>query len=134
MRQGQKIIYFLCNLIKLRLAFLASLMFDALFVRVMVKQSSRKHTLEPFLRSSPLSRTPSVASVVSACGLTQSQGELVEALQFGHKGADGVPGLLLQSEVAGVLDGLQAAKHRCSLTKKKKMVLKTTSDLTHSFK
>lgn len=134
MRQGQKIIYFLCNLIKLRLAFLASLMFDALFVRVMVKQSSRKHTLEPFLRSSPLSRTPSVASVVSACGLTQSQGELVEALQFGHEGADGVPGLLLQSEVAGVLDGLQAAKHRCSLTKKKKMVLKTTSDLTHSFK
>lgn len=123
MRQGQKIRYFLCNLIKLlrmRLAFLASLMFDALFVRVMVKQSSRKNTLEPFLRSSPLSRTPSVASVVSACGLTQSQGELVEALQFGHKGADGVPGLLLQSEVARVLDGLRAAKHRCSLTKKKR--------------
>lgn len=61
-----------------------------------------------------------MASVVSACGLTQSQGELVEALQFGHKGADGVPGLLLQSEVARVLDGLQAEKHRCSLTKKRK--------------
>lgn len=41
--------------------------------------------------------------------LTQSQGELVEALQFGHQRADGVPGLLLKSEVARVLDGLQAA-------------------------
>lgn len=49
--------------------------------------------------------------------LTQPQGELVEALQLGHKGADGVPGLLLQSEVARVLDRLQAEKHRCSRTK-----------------
>lgn len=50
--------------------------------------------------------------------LTQSQGELVEALQLGHQGANGVPGLLLQSEVARVLDRLQAEKHRCSHTKK----------------
>lgn len=49
--------------------------------------------------------------------LTQSQGELVEALQLGHQGADGVPGLLLQSKVARVLDRLQAEKHRCSHTK-----------------
>lgn len=40
--------------------------------------------------------------------LTQSEGELVEPLQFGHQGADCVPGLLLQSEVAWVLDGLWA--------------------------
>lgn len=40
--------------------------------------------------------------------LTQSQGELVEAFQLGHKGADCVPGLLLQSQVSWVLDGLWA--------------------------
>lgn len=40
--------------------------------------------------------------------LTQSEGKLVEALQFGHQGADCVPGLLLKSEVAWVLDGLRA--------------------------
>lgn len=40
--------------------------------------------------------------------LTQSEGELVEPLQLGHKGADCIPGLLLKSEVAWVLDGLQA--------------------------
>ena len=40
--------------------------------------------------------------------LTQSEGKLIEPLQFCHQGADGVPGLLLESEVAWVLDGLQA--------------------------
>lgn len=40
--------------------------------------------------------------------LTQSEGKLVEALQFGYQGADCIPGLLLQSEVAWVLDGLWA--------------------------
>lgn len=47
--------------------------------------------------------------------LTQSEGELVEALQFGHQGADCVPGLLLQSEVARVLDGLKASNTDVSL-------------------
>lgn len=58
----------------------------------------------------------------SAVLLTQSEGKLVEALQLGHQGADCVPGLLLQSEVAGVLDGLQAREdgkmHRFSSLKK----------------
>lgn len=40
--------------------------------------------------------------------LTQSEGELIEPLQLGHKGTDRVPGLLLKSEVTWVLDGLQA--------------------------
>lgn len=39
--------------------------------------------------------------------LTQSEGELVEPLQLGHKGTDRVPGLLLKGEVTWVLDGLQ---------------------------
>lgn len=39
--------------------------------------------------------------------LTQSEGELVKALQLGHQGADGVPGLLLEGQVARVLDRLQ---------------------------
>lgn len=38
--------------------------------------------------------------------LTQSEGKFVEALQFGHQGTDCVPGLLLKSEVAWILDGL----------------------------
>lgn len=40
--------------------------------------------------------------------LTQSEGKLIEPLQFCHQGADCVPGLLLKSQVAGVLDGLWA--------------------------
>lgn len=39
--------------------------------------------------------------------LTQSEGELIKALQLGHQGADCVPGLLLESQVAWVLDRLQ---------------------------
>lgn len=49
--------------------------------------------------------------------LTKSEGKLVEALQFGHQGADCVPGLLLKSEVAWVLDGLWAG-NRCYFSKK----------------
>lgn len=42
--------------------------------------------------------------------LTQAEGELVKALQLGHQGADCVPGLLLESQVARVLDRLQATE------------------------
>lgn len=45
---------------------------------------------------------------VNIAMLTQSEGKLIEPLQFCHQGADCVPGLLLKSEVAGVLDGLWA--------------------------
>lgn len=65
--------------------------------------------------------------------LTQSEGKLVEALQFGHQGADCVPGLLLQSEVTWVLDGLRARKHRCYSPKMIKKTLLISSSLS-SFK
>lgn len=46
--------------------------------------------------------------------LTQSEGELIKALQLGHQGADCVPGLLLESQVAWVLDRLQMRRNsRC---------------------
>lgn len=59
----------------------------------------------PSSLSSPfLSYTISVTTLSS---LTQSQGELIEAFQLGHQGADCVPGLLLQSQVTWVLYCLQ---------------------------
>lgn len=74
---------------------------------------------------SVLHRLISPCRLCARAVLTQSEGELIKALQLGHQGADCVPGLLLESQVAWVLDRLQTREEPQMLPGRKDLKFNT---------